>query len=50
MENCCYWFYYYYRIYFKYIAYILLNKCKNPLEFVLTYKLSQDHLKRILVV
>ncbi|KAF0755755.1 Transposable element P transposase [Aphis craccivora] len=27
------------------LAYILLNKCKNPLEFVLTYKLSQDHLK-----
>lgn len=37
-------------MYFKNIAYQLLNKCQNPLKFVLTYKLSQDHLQLILVV
>jgi len=29
------------------VAYQLLNKSQSPLKFVLTYKMSQDHLEHL---
>lgn len=32
------------------VAYQLLNKSQSPLQFVLTYKMSHDHIEFFLIV